>query len=54
MSATVIVLAEYREHKARIEVQCDPFAIWNAWASFWLGSRRTEVVSGVVRAIGSR
>lgn len=36
MSATVIVLAEYRERKASVQVTFDPLATWFAWAFWWL------------------
>jgi len=40
MSATVIILAEYREAKARVEIPVvDPLSAWMAWASFWMGRR---------------
>lgn len=39
MSATVIVLAEWRERKASVTYSCDPLAAWLAWVGYWWGVR---------------
>jgi hypothetical protein len=57
MSATVIVMAEYRARRARVSCSfvIDPLEIWRSWFGFWLGNRRTDGAgSGVVRAMVAR
>lgn len=40
MTATVTVIAEYREHKARVEWVGDPLVWARAWLDFWAGARK--------------
>lgn len=35
MSAQIVILAEWRERKARVELAYDPLAVWRAWIGFW-------------------
>lgn len=35
MSATVVVLAEYRERKASVQVTFDPFWMVRVWLAAW-------------------
>ncbi len=39
MTADIVVLAEYRERRARVQcsVTFDPLQAWRAWAAFWWG-----------------
>lgn len=39
MSATVVVLAEYRERKASVTYSFDPLELWLGWVGFWMGRR---------------
>lgn len=39
MSATVIVLAEWRERKASVTYSFDPLSVWFAWVGYWWGVR---------------
>lgn len=34
MTAQIVILAEWREHKARIEWIGDPLVYWRAWFDF--------------------
>lgn len=41
MSAQIVILAQYRERKARLEysVTYDPLVFWWAWIGFWSSAR---------------
>lgn len=40
MTAVVIVLAEYRERKASVQMTFDPLGAWLSWVGFWMGAKR--------------
>lgn len=54
MSATVIYIAQWKTDHASLQIRFEPLVAWCAWLDWLAGSRRTEAVSGVVRAIGVR
>jgi hypothetical protein len=39
MAAQIVILAEYRERRARLEVSYDPLALWRAWWALWMAYR---------------
>ena len=42
MAAKIVYLAEVRARRAKVKLSfvVDPFAGWQAWASFWFGGLR--------------